>query len=202
VDDGNATAALPAFAITVSPAGVGNRAPVIGGSPSDTVLVDQAYNFRPTASDADGDTLRFTIENRPPWADFDPATGRLWGTPGAGDAGSWSGIRITVSDGSASASLGSFTVVVEQVALGSVTLTWTPPTQNEDGSPLTNLRGFRVYYGNSSSSLGSMIDIPNAGVTSAVVENLSSATWYFGVKAYNSGGVESSLSEVASKQID
>jgi hypothetical protein len=46
-----------------------------------------------------------------------------------------------------------------------------------------------------------MIDIPNPGVTSAVVENLSPATWYFALKAYNTSNVESSLSNVASKSI-
>ena len=202
VEDGRATTSLPAFTITVSAAAPANRAPVISGNPPSSVLVDQPYDFRPTASDPDGDTLGFTIANKPSWASFDQATGRLWGTPGAGDAGSWSGIRITVSDGSASASLGSFTIVVDQVALGSVTLSWTPPTQNEDGSPLTNLRGFRVYYGTSSSNLSSMLEIPNAGVTTAVVENLSPATWHFGVKAYNTDGVESSFSNLASKAIN
>jgi Putative Ig domain len=203
VNDGRATTALPAFTITVS--GVApppNRAPVIGGNAPQSVLVDRPYDFRPTASDPDGDTLGFTILNKPSWASFDAATGRLWGTPDAADAGSWSGIRITVSDGTASASLASFTIVVEQVALGSVTLSWTPPTQNEDGSPLTNLRGFRIYYGISAADLATMVEIPNAGVTTAVVENLVPGTWYFGVKAYTTEGVASSFSNVANKQID
>ena len=202
VDDGSATASLPAFTITVSAPPPANRAPVISGNPPTSVLVDQAYDFRPTASDADANTLSFSIANKPSWASFDAATGRLWGTPDAADAGSWSGIRITVSDGTASASLASFTIVVEQVALGSATLSWTPPTQNEDGSPLTNLRGFRIYYGMSAADLTTMVEIPNAGVTTAVVENLSPATWYFGVKAYTTDGVESSFSNVANKQIN
>ena len=202
VDDGRATASLPAFTITVSAPPPANRAPVISGNPPTSVLVDQAYDFRPTASDADANTLSFSIANKPSWASFDAATGRLWGTPDAADAGSWSGIRITVSDGTASASLASFTIVVEQVALGSATLSWTPPTQNEDGSPLTNLRGFRIYYGMSAADLTTMVEIPNAGVTTAVVENLSPATWYFGVKAYTTAGVESSFSNVANKQIN
>ena len=202
VDDGRATASLPAFTITVSAPPPANRPPVISGNPPTSVLVDRTYDFRPTASDADGDTLGFAIANKPSWASFDATTGRLWGTPDAADAGSWSGIRITVSDGTASASLASFTIVVEQVALGSVTLSWTPPTQNEDGSPLTNLRGFRIYYGMSAADLTTVVEIANAGVTTAVVENLSPATWYFGVKAYTTDGVESSFSNVANKQLN
>ena len=203
VNDGRATDALPSFTITVSAAPPpANRTPVISGSPPTSVVVGQAYDFRPTASDADGDALSFTIVGQPSWANFDSTTGRLSGTPDAGDAGTWNGIRITVSDGQASATLPTFAIVVQQIALGSATLSWTPPTQNEDGSPLTNLRGFRVYYGTSSSNLGSMIEIPNAGVTTAVVENLSPTTWFFGVKAYTTDGVESSFSNIASKQIN
>ena len=202
VDDGRATVSLPAFSINVTAAPPANRAPVISGSPPTSVLVDRPYDFRPTASDPDGDTLSFTIASKPSWASFDSATGRLGGTPDAGDAGTWSGVRITVSDGVASAALAAFAIVVEQVALGSATLSWTPPTQNEDGSPLTNLRGFRVYYGTSSSNLSTMVEIPNAGVTTAVVENLSPANWFFAVKAYTTESVESSFSNIASKTIN
>ena len=201
VDDGSATTGLPAFTITVNAALPANRAPVISGTPPSSVLVDGAYDFRPTASDPDGDTLNFTIANKPSWASFDGGTGRLWGIPGAGDAGTWSGVRITVSDGVASSALAAFAIVVEQVALGSATLSWTPPTQNEDGSPLTNLRGFRIYYGTSSSNLSTIVEIPNAGVTTAVVESLSPANWFFAVKAYTTDGVESSFSNIASKTI-
>jgi hypothetical protein len=47
-----------------------------------------------------------------------------------------------------------------------------------------------------------MVEIPNAGVTTAMVENLSPATWHFGVKAYTTEGVESSFSNIASKTIN
>jgi hypothetical protein len=126
----------------------------------------------------------------------------LWGTPTAAHADTYPGIRISVSDGTATVSLPLFTITVQQIQLGSATLSWTPPTQNEDGTPLTNLRGFRIYYGQSSAALGTMIEIPNAGITTAMVENLSPATWYFAVKAYTTDGVESTFSNVASKQID
>ena len=88
-----------------------------------------------------------------------------------------------------------------QVATGSATIGWTPPTQNDDGSPLTTLDGFRIYYGTSSSNLDQMIEITNQGVTSYVVENLTPATWYFVVKAYTTGGVESPASNMGSKTI-
>lgn len=84
---------------------------------------------------------------------------------------------------------------------GSATLSWTAPTLNEDGSPLANLSGYRVYYGSAPTNLNTVLDIPNPGVTNAVVDNLTPATWYFAVKAYNSSNVESRLSNTASKTI-
>jgi Putative Ig domain len=199
VTDGIAVSTLPAFSVRVDAA---NRAPTISGTPPVSVSVDQIYDFRPTASDLDGDTLTFTVDNKPSWASFDAASGRLWGTPSAGDAGTYSAIRISVSDGTATAALAAFAIDVQQVQLGSVTLSWTPPTQNEDGSPLTNLRGYRIHYGTSSSALNATIEIAQAGITTAVIENLAPATWYFAVKAYTTAGVESAFSNIASKRID
>lgn len=199
VSDGAASASLPAFSITVAAA---NRAPTISGTPQTSVTVGQPYGFTPTATDPDsGQTLTFSISNRPSWAAFNSSTGRLSGTPAAADVGTYGNIVISVSDGTASATLPAFSITVADVQTGSATLRWTAPTLNEDGTPLTNLRGYRVYYGTSSSNLSQMVEIANATVTTAVVENLSAATWYFAVRAYNTSNVESSLSNVASKTI-
>jgi hypothetical protein len=97
--------------------------------------------------------------------------------------------------------LPSFTLTVQQVQLGSATITWTPTTTNTDGTPLTNLRGYRIYYGTSSSNLKKVVDIANAGISSAVVENLGPGTWYFGVRSYTTSNVESDLSNITSKTI-
>ena len=200
VSDGSLSAALPAFSIAVTAAA--NRAPTISGTPSTSVTAGQAYSFTPTASDPDsGQTLRFGIANAPSWASFDIVTGRLSGTPTSAQVGTYSNIVISVSDGSLSATLPAFSITVADVQTGSATLRWTPPTLNEDGSPITNLRGYRVYYGTSSTNLSTVLELANPGLTSAVVENLSPATWYFAVKAYNTANVESALSNIASKTI-
>ena len=80
-------------------------------------------------------------------------------------------------------------------------MSWTPPTRNTNGRSLTNLAGYRIYYGTSSSALTSQIQIANAGMASYVVQNLPRGTYYFGVRAYNSSGTESNLSNIASKTI-
>ena len=203
VSDGQATASLAAFSIAVNAAPAPtNRPPTISGSPTTSLNSGTAYSFQPTASDPDGNTLTFSIQNKPAWASFSASTGRLSGTPAAADVGSYSNIMISVSDGTASASLPAFAISVTQVATGSATISWTPPTQNTDGSSLTNLAGYRLYYGTNSASLTQTVQIANAGASSFVVENLSPATWYFAVKAYNSSGAESDMSGLASKTIN
>lgn len=205
VSDGIASASLPAFSLSVTaasaPPPAGNQPPTISGTPAQAVTVGMAYLFRPQASDPDGQTLSFSITNRPAWASFNTTTGELSGTPGPAAVGQTSNIVITVTDGQASVSLPAFSITVADVVTGSATLRWTPPTMNEDGSPITDLRGYRVYYGTNSNNLGTVLDLPNPGLTSAVVENLAPATWYFAVRAYNAANVESASSNIASKTI-
>jgi hypothetical protein len=201
VTDGSLTATLPAFTITVASAAPSNRAPTISGTPATSVSAGATYSFQPTASDPDGNTLTYTIANKPSWATFSATTGRLSGTPTSANAGSYANIAITVSDGTLTASLASFTITVLQPANGSATLSWTPPTTNTDGSSLTNLAGYRVVYGRSSSSLDQTVQIANAGLSSYTVTGLSSGTWYFAVKAYNANGSESDVSFGGSKTI-
>jgi hypothetical protein len=199
VSDGSASAALPAFTITVAAAA--NRAPTISGTPPTAVLQGALYSFRPTAADPDGNTLTFSIVNKPAWATFNAQTGLLQGTPGPGDVGTTAGIVISVSDGAASAALGTFSISVQAIASGSARLTWVPPTTNSDGSPLTNLSGFKIYWGTSAGSYSSSVAIMSAGIATYTVENLTPNTYYFAVTALNSAGAESVLSNTASKTI-
>jgi hypothetical protein len=163
--------------------------------------VGVAYSFTPTASDANGDALTFSITNKPSWATFSTSTGKLSGTPSA--TGTFSNVQIAVSDGKVLTLLPSFTITVSSGSstTGAASLSWTPPTRNTDGSTLTNLAGYKISYGTSSSSLSKTITIANAGISSYVVDGLTSGTWYFSIKAYTSVGTESAASPVASKSI-
>jgi hypothetical protein len=201
VSDGVSSAALPAYSITVSAAG-GNSPPKISGTPATSVNATDPYSFQPTASDPNGDALTFAIANRPGWATFSTSTGKLSGTPTAANVGTYSGIAISVSDGKASAALPGFSIAVTQNANGAVTLSWIPPTQNTDGSVLTNLSGYRIYYGTSPSALTRTITLTNPALTSYVVQNLSPATYYFGLKALASSGTESDLTTPVSKTVN
>ena len=178
-----------------------NQAPTISGTPPASVTPGEKYAFQPEAADSDGDTLSFTIAQMPAWASFDNVTGRLSGTPQAGDAGQHSGITITVSDGKRSTSLPAFDISVLQSAAGSVTLSWLPPTENADGSALTNLAGYRIHFGRSVDAMNRVIVLGNPGLTRHVVENLSPATWYFAMTSINAKGKESKRSTVVSKTV-
>ena len=117
VSDGKYVAKLPRFTLRVS----AGTAPTISGSPPTTVSAGSPYDFKPTAADPDGQALTFAVINKPTWASFDAATGRLSGTPGAISAGTYSNVGISVTDGSSTASLAPFTITVTAQAN-------TPPT--------------------------------------------------------------------------
>lgn len=178
-----------------------NVAPQIAGNPGNEVLVGSAYSFTPEASDEDGDGLSFSIDGKPSWATFDQSTGTLAGTPDATDVGSYEGIVIRVTDGTSWRAMAAFSIDVVQQSNGSISLAWQAPTLNTDGSPLTNLEGFRIHYGTQSGSYDQTIDIDNPGLTRFVVENLSPGTYYIAISAISANGAESDLSREASKTI-
>jgi hypothetical protein len=176
-----------------------NRQPVVSGDPPTSIRAGHEYDFTPQASDPDGDALKFRVTNKPSWASFDKATGRLWGTPQEADVGVNLDIRISVTDGKQSAGLPRFAITVDQISTGSVNLSWYPPTENADGSPLTDLAGYRVYYGRQVDTLGQTITIRNPGLSSLVVEDLAPATWHFSMTSINASGAESERSPTVSK---
>ncbi|MEZ5534456.1 MAG: ImpA family metalloprotease [Thiolinea sp.] len=115
-DSKSAAVSLPAFALEVVQP---NRAPTISGTPSTSVDVGSLYTFTPTGTDADDDTLTYSITNKPSWAAFDTTSGVLSGTPAASDAGTTTGIVISVTDSkSAAVSLSAFDLeVIDKLAL-------------------------------------------------------------------------------------
>jgi hypothetical protein len=82
-------------------------------------------------------------------------------------------------------------------AFSAITLHWTAPTTNTDGSPLTNLAGYRLYYGTSSGSYSHYIPLDDE--VTYTFTSLSNGTYYFVVTAINSVGVESYSSNQVSR---
>lgn len=74
---------------------------------------------------------------------------------------------------------------------GTASLTWTQPTQNTDGTTLTNLAGYKLYYGVDPNNLTNTIDIPNGNTLSYTVQGLTAGTlYYFSMSSYNTLNVE------------
>ena len=77
---------------------------------------------------------------------------------------------------------------------GTITLDWTPPTENTDGTPLTDLTGYDIHYGTQSGDYTQSISVSNPGIATYVVDNLTPGMYYFSVAAVNSDGTESPMS--------
>ena len=185
---------------TPPPAGSVNQAPTISLPGESLVLIEREVVVVPTARDPEGKALTFTVENKPAWMQFSSTTGELRGTPAPVHVGTYSGIRITVSDGQAQASAETVVRVVAS-ADGRATLTWSAPTERTDGSPLTNLAGFKIYFGSSAADLRYVIDVTDPGARSFVVEDLTQGTWYFAASAVDAAGLESARTNPVSKRI-
>ena len=85
---------------------------------------------------------------------------------------------------------------------GAVTINWTPPTENTDGTPLTNLAGYDIHYGTASGDYTQNVSVSNPGLATYVVDNLGPGTYYFSIAAVNSAGAESPLSPEVSMTVN
>lgn len=84
---------------------------------------------------------------------------------------------------------------------GSATLSWQPPAERLDGSPLLNLAGYRILYGQESGRYSHAVEIENAGITRYFIADLTEGSWYFAVVAVDEEGLESPPSAEVSKHI-
>jgi len=174
----------------------------IAGVPPATVQTGQTYTFTPHAVAAGPLIPHFEIENLPAWASFGWA-GQLTGTPAATDAGTYSGIVISIVAGDGRASLPVFSITVEPVnGVGApATISWIPPTTNADGSVLTDLAGYRIYVGSTPNHLVPIHALHNSTLTNYQLDGLTPGAKYFAMTAVNSRGFESKLSAVAEATI-
>jgi hypothetical protein len=80
------------------------------------------------------------------------------------------------------------------VAGTSLTLGWVAPTQNSNGSPITDLAGYKIHYGTASANYTKVVAVSNPSLSRYVLDSLESGTYFFAITAYNSKGIESTLS--------
>jgi hypothetical protein len=83
----------------------------------------------------------------------------------------------------------------------SATLSWSAPTENTNGSALTDLAGYNIYYGTDISALDQHIAIPTTGLTSYQIDDLDVGTYFFAITSYSTDGAESAYSAIVSATI-
>jgi hypothetical protein len=110
-----------------------------------------------------------------------------------------SGASAAASSGSGSAT-GSIASATDK----SVTLSWNPPTENSNGTSLTNLAGYTLHYGTTPQDYTGSIEITDPTQTSYVLSNSNfpAGTYYFAISAYNQQQVSSSFSGEVSVTVD
>jgi hypothetical protein len=124
------------------------------------------------------------------------------GTSSAG-ASSAATTPTTVADtGSTSGSSSSSTSPPASSSNSSITFSWVPPTENSNGSALTNLAGYKIHYGTASQDYTQVVAVNNPSLSRYVLDSLPNGIFYFAISAYNSAGVESTLSGEISATVD
>jgi len=166
------------------------------------VIANNGCLFQPVASNAYGDTLSFSISNKPSWASFNASTGQLSGTPASANAGTYSGIVISVTDGTDTASLSPFSIVVNSQT-SSMSLTWVAPVARSDGSSLSlsDIDGYRIYYGTTAGTYPNSVDVTDGSATSATVASLPVGTYYVVMTTYDTSGLEGAQSAPVTKLV-
>ncbi len=99
--------------------------------------------------------------------------------------------------GGDSGSSGGITNLGNSGGSGTISLAWDAPTTNSNGSPLTDLAGYRIYYGTSSGLYAQSVDVGK--VTAYTLTGLTKGQTYFiAIAAYDISNNESGLSNEVS----
>jgi hypothetical protein len=196
VFDGTDTASLNAFGINVA---LVNAVPSISGLPNIEIEANSNYLFLPESEDTDGDSLAFTVENLPDWASFDEGTGAISGIPILANV--HTGIVITVTDGTDTASLNAFDIMVKLPSI-SVTIKWQAPSESMNGEALGSLQAYRIFYGTSQGSYEKSITVNDGDIIEYTVSNLVPSDYYFSMAVITENGMESAMSEEFEFKLD
>lgn len=157
-----------------------------------------------------------TLSASPKWINRSASTTLSWSSVGANEcqaSGDWSGAKsitgseqtgsltadanysLTCSDGNNNA------VAITAVSLRQAILSWAAPTENSNGTPLTDLAGYRIHWGTTSGQYSNTHTINSANTLSHVVE-LTPGAYYFNLTSLNESGTESAFSGERSKSIE
>ena len=201
----SATAALTAnttYSITCT--GSGGSAVQSATVTVSAVLPTVSLSAQPTnVANGGSSNLTWTSSNATSCA----ATGGGWsGSPATSGSYATGALKATTTftlscTGAGGTAKQSVTVTVAAATTGSATLSWSPPTTDTNGGPVTTLTGYHIYYGTSPSVMNQSVAVSGAATTTYTVTGLTTGTWYFSVAADASDGTESAQSPVGSKTL-
>ncbi|MGD8910518.1 MAG: fibronectin type III domain-containing protein [Chromatiales bacterium] len=82
-------------------------------------------------------------------------------------------------------------------------LSWGAPSSRVDGSylSLTELEGYRIYYGSSADDLSMLVDLNDTDITEYTVDSLPSGNYYFAITVYDLEGLESGFSNIVNTDV-
>jgi len=181
-----------------------------GGSANDSVSVTVAAPPPTLSISASPVTVAQNGSTTLTWSTTDAtnctASGDWSGNKGAAGAETISSLMISsqftlTCNGAGGSVNNTVNVTVVLNGNGTALLSWTPPTENTDGSPLTDLAGYKIRYGTSPGNYSNTETI-GSGLSSYQVVNLTSSVWYFVITSFNSSDIESSYSTEVSKTIN
>lgn len=115
------------------------------------------------------------------------------------DSGSPSGVQGVTSQSSTGGATSTSTGA--SASAGTAQLAWQIPTENTNGTALTDLAGYTIVYGASPAVLDHSVQVTDIETTSYAVTGLSQGTWYFAILSNTSSGESSALSDIASTTI-
>jgi Fibronectin type III domain len=112
-----------------------------------------------------------------------------------------SSLTFTLSCTGSGGTTAQSTKVTVAASTGTATLSWSAPTTNTDGTPVTSLTGYQIYYGTTQGALTDSASVSGAATTTYEVTGLAAGTWYFAVAAVAADGTESAQSSIGSTTI-
>lgn len=124
-------------------------------------------------------------------------------------SGSWTGSRPLSGSATIVLNGGSFTYSLScSSSSGVANLTWTPPTQNTDGSAIAatgtgSLAGYEIFHAATSSGVAAATPVPvnDKTATTYTLTGLPVGPRFYRIKAFNASGVRSDLSAEVSNTI-
>jgi hypothetical protein len=106
--------------------------------------------------------------------------------------------KYTLTCTGAGGSAAQSATVTVAATTGTATLVWSAPTTNTNGTAVTPLSGYTIYYGTSSASLTNSVVVSGANMTTYAITGLAAGTWYFALSANATDGSQSATSNIGS----